>query len=168
VRSKVYERQRRGEEIWWYQASWPKPPFPTLFIDSDGIEPRIIFWQKWLNHVSGLLYWGGARWGEVDPWNDAATRKARWPNLYGDGYLVYPGKPAGVDGPVSSIRLENIRDGIEDHAYLTAYAAFFGREEADEMARRIVKSLTNFTHEPEALEEVRLALAIRLNQVWPD
>jgi hypothetical protein len=32
--------------------------------------------------------------------------------------LIYPGGPLGQDGPVSSIRLENAREGVEDYEYL--------------------------------------------------
>ena len=41
----------------------------------------------------------------------------RYPN--GDGYLAYPGSPMGREGPVSSIRLEQAREGVEDYEYLT-------------------------------------------------
>jgi len=40
----------------------------------------------------------------------------RYPN--GDGYLAYPGRPVGSDGPVPSIRLEQAREGAEDYEYL--------------------------------------------------
>ena len=40
----------------------------------------------------------------------------RYPN--GDGFLIYPGKPIGHAGPVSSIRLEQAREGLEDYEYL--------------------------------------------------
>ncbi|NUN94906.1 MAG: DUF4091 domain-containing protein, partial [Candidatus Omnitrophica bacterium] len=40
----------------------------------------------------------------------------RYPN--GDGFLLYPGKPIGCDTPVSSIRFEQAREGIEDYEYL--------------------------------------------------
>ena len=40
----------------------------------------------------------------------------RYPN--GDGFLVYPGGPIGVKGPVSSVRLEQAREGVEDYEYL--------------------------------------------------
>jgi len=40
----------------------------------------------------------------------------RYPN--GDGYLAYPGGPVGHDGPVSSVRLEQAREGVEDYEYL--------------------------------------------------
>lgn len=40
----------------------------------------------------------------------------RYPN--GDGYLLYPGKPAGAGRKIlSSIRLEAVRDGVEDFDY---------------------------------------------------
>ncbi len=40
----------------------------------------------------------------------------RYPN--GDGYLLYPGGLVGYAGPVSSIRLEQAREGVEDYEYL--------------------------------------------------
>jgi hypothetical protein len=40
----------------------------------------------------------------------------RYPN--GDGFLLYPGKPIGQTGVVSSIRLEQAREGVEDYEYL--------------------------------------------------
>ena len=40
----------------------------------------------------------------------------RYPN--GDGYLIYPGTPLGIDGPISTIRLEQAREGVEDYEYL--------------------------------------------------
>ena len=40
----------------------------------------------------------------------------RYPN--GDGFLLYPGRPIGHDGIVSSIRFEQAREGIEDYEYL--------------------------------------------------
>ena len=40
----------------------------------------------------------------------------RYPN--GDGFLAYPGAPIGHDGPVTSIRLEQAREGCEDYEYL--------------------------------------------------
>ena len=40
----------------------------------------------------------------------------RYPN--GDGFLVYPGGPIGHNGIVSSVRLEQAREGVEDYEYL--------------------------------------------------
>ncbi len=40
----------------------------------------------------------------------------RYPN--GDGFLVYPGAPIGHNSIVSSVRLEQAREGVEDYEYL--------------------------------------------------
>ena len=45
-----------------------------------------------------------------------ATTMIRYPN--GSGHLAYPGWLAGEDGPLSSIRLEAVRDGMEDYEYM--------------------------------------------------
>ena len=52
---------------------------------------------------------GRDRWPEV-PWNPLTNLQVN-----GDGQLIYPG-PDGK--PLSSIRFDMIRDGIEDYEYL--------------------------------------------------
>ncbi len=48
----------------------------------------------------------------------------RYPN--GDGFLIYPGAPLGRDELVSSIRLENAREEVEDYEYLHLLKAAAG------------------------------------------
>lgn len=72
-------------------------------------------------------FWG-ASWLTYDPyqygWHSYIRQSSepgqyywvRYPN--GDGFLIYPGNPLGRDELVSSIRLENAREGIEDLEYL--------------------------------------------------
>jgi hypothetical protein len=79
--------------------------------------------------VDGYEFWGIDWLSKYDPW------KFGWhsPNINrvnplepdvavlfpnGDGYLVYPGAPIGHDGPVSSIRMEQAREGMEDFEYM--------------------------------------------------
>jgi hypothetical protein len=74
--------------------------------------------------ATGFEFWG-INWWTYDPWErgwHTFIRQSddgkhhywvRYPN--GDGYLTYPGKPVGVDGPVSTIRLEQVREGLEDY-----------------------------------------------------
>jgi len=66
------------------------------------------------------LYWGTTHWDfncEGDQrWPDKPwITYNRQPGHNGCGYLIYPG-PGGT--PLSSIRLELVRDGIEDYEYL--------------------------------------------------
>lgn len=78
--------------------------------------------------------------------------------MTGDGCLVYPTR----DGPVSSIRLENIRDGLEDYDYLALLAEAKGKPVAMRYVARLVKSMTEFSRDPAALGQVRAEIADQL------
>ena len=52
-------------------------------------------------------------------------------NYNGEGMLFYPGEDAGIDGPIASIRLKNLRDGMEDYEYFTLLEKAKGKEAVD-------------------------------------
>ncbi len=79
-------------------------------------------------------------------------------NMTGDGCLTYP----MAAGPASSIRLENIRDGLEDYDYLAILADAQGRETANGYVERLVKTMTDFSRDPAALAAVRDEIADRI------
>lgn len=56
-------------------------------------------------------------WHAYIPQSESPTRfyYIRYPN--GDGYLAYPGKPIGYNGFVSSVRMEEAGEGVEDYEY---------------------------------------------------
>ena len=89
----------------------------------DATEPltdvRMFFAWNALEGTAGTLYSDGlARYQGLDPWRA----------LPGDGQSVflYPGTPARP-APVPSLRLEAIRDGIQDADLFLAYARVYGR-----------------------------------------
>jgi len=98
-----------GKELWLYVSS-PAHPFPSLVIDASALAHRIIPWTAWKAGASGLLYWCVNFW-DGDPRVNPASFQ---PDQNGNGFLFYP----GADGPVPSLRLEMLRDGIEDYEYL--------------------------------------------------
>ena len=98
-----------GKEIWLY-VSGPTPPYPTLVLDYPVMAARILPWMCWKARATGLLYWCVNFWTK-DPWQDPANTK--W-GQNANGSLLYP----GPEGPVDSIRLEALRDGMEDYEYL--------------------------------------------------
>lgn len=78
--------------------------------------------------VSGYEFWG-FNWWTFDPfkfgWHkfrphlthpEDTPKAVRFPS--GDGFLTYPGWLIGEKGPLSSIRLEQIREGMEDYEYM--------------------------------------------------
>lgn len=103
--------QALGKEVWIYVSS-PNPPFPSLTIDYAASAYRILPWMCWHYELSGLLYWSVNFW-KTDLYNNPDNTP--WGGQYGSGALFYPGK----NGPIPSIRLEILRDGFEDHDYLT-------------------------------------------------
>jgi hypothetical protein len=108
---------------------------------------------------TGFLYWSSVYWGAYDGmegvWNAPHFRERFW----GEGMLLYPGQPAGIDGPVTSIRLKLIREAMEDYEYMVLAAQGEGggldiqmgsetmivtrRGDAREQVNRIVKNVAS-------------------------
>lgn len=118
----VQERQQADDEVTWYICC--VPPVPNTFVHSPPIESRLIPWMTWQQDLDGFLRWSYAFWppkpdGNYDPFNylrwDFRREWEGWPWPSGDMFLVYPGD----DGcPLSSIRWEMLREGIQDYEYL--------------------------------------------------
>lgn len=156
------ERRAAGDETWSYVCCWPHRPHTNLFVDMDALAHRLLFWQQRLHHCSGFMYWNATYWNPSmckDPWVDMATVKDINANLYGDGSLFYPGSKVGVDGPVTSIRLENVREGLEDIEYLWLYEQKKGPEATEALIRRVTTSWTQFSLRPTDVERVRQTIA---------
>ncbi len=116
-----YAELAQTEEQWWYGCIGPNNPFPTYQIDDNLISSRVVSWMQKDYKLSGNLYW------ETVYWKDGKTNYKKdvyhdnpmnFPGDNGDGTLLYPGDPYGIDGPVSSIRLESIADGMEEYEIL--------------------------------------------------
>lgn len=161
TRPALDQRRRLGEPIWWYVCCGPGEPYNNFFIDMPAMSHRMLFWQQKRENVEGLLYWSTTHWPPgmtKDPWTDMANVKDINPKLRGDGSLFYPGKPVGVEGPVSSLRLEVIRDGLEDFDYLTLADAKLGKEATLPYVTRLAADLKDYEHDPLTLEKVRREL----------
>jgi hypothetical protein len=86
--------------------------------------------------VDAYEFWG-ISWLTYDPYEfgwhsfihqSSAPGESSWvryPN--GDGFLAYPGDRFGQADPVSSVRLEAARDGVEDAAYLAMLKELMAR-----------------------------------------
>lgn len=158
-------RQRAGEEAWWYVCCGPGEPHANFLIEMSGMSHRMLMWQQKQYGIQGLLYWGTTVWdtsSTPDPWEDMATVKSINPNIYGDGALFYPGRKVGVNGPVTSVRLEIIRDGLEDYEYLELFEQRFGQARTHALLDPLVKSMTEFERDPIVLAGVRREMARQL------
>lgn len=79
--------------------------------------------------------------------------------LYHGGYI---GK---LHECVESIRLESIRDGIEDYDYFDLLDAKFGEGTSELMIKQITTSLGKYNSDPELFNKIRLAVG---NLIAPD
>ncbi len=136
----VRERQKAGKEIWWYSYTNDSVKRnPSFVIDKPHIDSRIWGWMMEEWNVDGLLNWGFNRWGKAttgegwrDPYSDPLSLIKGHLRSNGDTCLVYPGyyPRYGLDrvtaGPVASLRLEALRDGLEEREYLKIAKTFSG------------------------------------------
>ena len=125
----AYAAQSMGE-TWAYTCVNPQSPYPTYHLDDDLISARLLNWMMYEYNVSGNLYWsstGYHNFGQSEYFQiqDYYQAPLRYPNMNGDGYLVYPGRQYGVKGPVPSIRIKAIRDGNEDYDLLYALEDYY-------------------------------------------
>lgn len=113
-------------ELWTYTAMDPDPPYPTYHTEDVLISSRLMGWMMYNYNIVGNLYWnttlytysdGYNTMGQIQDYYDTALRFWR---SNGDGYLMYPGRPYGIYGPVGTVRLHSIRDGNEDYDLLYA------------------------------------------------
>lgn len=172
----AYEEAERcraaGHEVWAYICLGPRYPYANWLADDPLIEARVLWWQAYRERMDGFLYWGLNIWdragndrlivpedGPFLSWSITTGGDYDW--LHGDGELLY----AGRDGPIGSIRLANIRDGLEDYEYLWALADISGSvERARAACRPVTASLTSFTRDPAALLHQRDRVARRIER----
>jgi hypothetical protein len=126
-----------GKDMWWYFAIGPNRSqgYINIMVEHRAIEPRLVMGlMAYKFQTGGFLYYQVARWlsafhqpggwiksGPYTDWDPRSFVGVDCtPQCYadGDGSLFC----AGPDGPLPTIRTENIRDGLEDYEYLKLLA----------------------------------------------
>ncbi|MCR5484626.1 MAG: DUF4091 domain-containing protein [Clostridiales bacterium] len=156
-----HKRQAEGDKLWWYVCCGPGPTtdYCNLFVQQEGIKHRLLFWQQKSLNITGLLYWSTNYWYDVkDPWNSAWTTPWTGVDTYGDGSLLYPGYNVNVNGPVSSLRLEAVANGIEDYDYLTMAQELLGEKYVDKTISKVSSTLERYTFSDSRFASVRKGL----------
>jgi hypothetical protein len=189
------QRQRLGERVWWYVCCGPRAPYPNNFIDHPAINHRIQFWMMEKYSIQGTLYWSMTYWAYKNPWLDTASYASPDDKVgafgNGDGYLLYPPvkeKPTMpvIKGPINSIRIEMIREGLEDREYFWLLRQMLEKLKAKrkkskemkgmidkiekalvELPNMLVENLISFEYDPQRLYYARRALAELITQSLP-
>ena len=160
-----------GLGLWWYYVA------QHYYIPSDNAEARLVFWRHWKYQVPGQLHWGMTYWGDE---NVAGRGGVKWPDIpwdtkacrSGDGYLVYPAPGGAAFWP--SVRLEQLRDGIEDYEYFhllktltarlpenvqTAQAQSTANRQLLDLGEALIQSYAQYDKRPETYRAYRQRLA---------
>jgi hypothetical protein len=144
--------QKQGVKSWWYTYANSKvKEMPNFVLEKGLADQRAWGWLTYAWKVDGILYWATNRWGDAktgkgwrDPYKDPLSywvQGARVCN--GEAMLIYPGyyPRYGLNDPfaepVSSLRLESWRDGLEDLEYLRM------AEKSGSGAKKWVKTLVD-------------------------
>lgn len=161
-----------GDSVWSYTALVQRAPGyhpryaevkdkdpPYWHIDRPLLVYRVPAWINRQYGITGLLYWSTVT-TVIEPWCNPAFAHPRHYN--GGGYLFYPGTPCGIAGPVPSMRLKNLRDGMEDYEY---FALLDGRGRADAaqaIVDRVAPNWHDYARDPATVLEARRELARRI------
>jgi hypothetical protein len=186
-RETIQEKIKNGDEVWSYSALvQPAPSYhpqydklkdenpPYWHIDQPLMAYRIPTWINKQYDITGLLYWTTSGWyNDCGPWlvpgfvHYSQIKENHYEARYynGGGLLFFPGKDAGIDGPVTTIRLKNIREGLEDYEYFTilekaGHAAF-----VKEMVDEVCPEWWDYTNDPQVLYNIREQLALKIESL---
>lgn len=117
---------------------------------------RILGIQLYKSQIRGFLHWGYNHWysglsvKKINPFQ-ITDADACFPS--GDAFLVYPGE----EGPINSIRLEVLLEGVQDYRALMHLESLIGREETIRFLERGIQPITfvQYPHDSAWLLDVR-------------
>lgn len=157
--SKIAGARAAGHHVWWYVCNFPIGPYANFFLEHDGMEPRILMGAQTAKYrPEGFLFYSLAIWNSENCIDGADTftdwNPRGYANCNGEGNWVCVG-PDGT--PLTTIRLENFRDGLEDYAYVLEYERRVGRR-AD-VPPEVCRDVMQYTDDPRRIRAWRDALA---------
>lgn len=165
---KMAELRARGARIWFTTDGQMCTDTPYCAV--ERLLPHYCFKYQ----AEAYEFWG-LTWLTYDPfrfgWHayihqsgePGKSTWVRYPN--GDGFLLYPGKPIGQAGFVSSIRLEQAREGVEDFEYLHMLRQLAARAKA---AGRATGRADEVLAEADRLVEIPNAGGRYSSKILPD
>ena len=146
----------KGKQVYWYTCGGPRWPYANFAnYDYPLPEGRIVLgFQTYRFRADGYLFW------HVNYWNGPGNAPLDESDVFfphwlirsqitspGDGILLYPGK----DRVLPSIRLAQLRDGVQDYEWLQLAEKKCGRAAVDAVSGRVIRSLSDFTRDPAVL-----------------
>jgi hypothetical protein len=144
----------------WIYTNISVYPFPSYAIDKQGVETRLFYWFVYEHGFTGAFYGSALDWSQQNPWENPMT----FGSLLGNGCnnFMYPGSMVNkytgqnnTEQPIGSLRLEQIRDGLEDAQLLY----MLGQGQPVEKTKEIMTDWYHYTSDPNELLRVREEIA---------
>ncbi|MDD4870041.1 MAG: DUF6067 family protein [Kiritimatiellae bacterium] len=169
-RDSINAKLAHGDEVWSYTAlSQRAPRYHPHYEEVKNCDPpywhieqpltayRVPTWINWQYKITGLLYWSTVT-TVIDPWHNPAFSHfgVHW---NGEGYMIYPGAPSGIDGPISCMRLKNIRDGMVDYEYFVLLEKLAGREAVTKIVSTVAPEWWTAVKDPKIFNATRDLIA---------
>ena len=146
-----------GRKVGWYVCAGGDVQMPNFFFGRQLLESRLVMGAMAVKYrPDWFLYYEIAIWDSTRPitkgpftdWSPEA-----WRGWSGDGCLV----ACGAGGrPLSTLRLENFRDGLDDCHYARILEARGGKAE---VPASLIASLTAYSDDADAYQRWRDAMA---------
>ena len=162
--------QNHNEETWiyWLYNSY-LPRFNPFTIDHPGVEGKLTGWFLWKYRLRGIAYYRFNDWS-MNPWTNPRDN-----NQNGEYFMLYPPSENntniayGANGHrfVPSIRLELMRDSLEDYEYF--YLLNGGQQPrayevnaADDAVNQIIGGVQAYNRDSELLYNLRRLIGLKI------
>jgi hypothetical protein len=145
---------------------------PEWMVDYPPINERIqAGFLNWTQGATGILYYRSDGWtagNTIGSWNNVDTTACGGGlGRPGDGIFLYPPGPIASTESAPGIRLKAIRDGIQDYEYAQILKNLGQVPLVNSIVVPIATSWSNWSHDPNALENARLQLGQQLHLLAP-
>jgi hypothetical protein len=152
----IRDRIQSGHDVWFYTCLFPNKRYLNRLMDYPLVKVRLLHWLNFRYGFTGFLHWGWNYWTpepvkDTQPVIDANTQLL--PS--GDAFIVYPDRAS--KSVYSSIRLETMREGIEDYELLLLLKQK-NPAAAEQLSQAAITSFTEYVRDPAAFRKIERKL----------
>ena len=147
---------KRGGKAWFYTCVAPQGRYLNRFIDQPLLKTRLLHWLNDRHGLAGYLHWGGNYWGPRPFENVQLVINDNTTLLpAGDNAVIYPVPATG--GVLGSLRLEAMREGIEDYELLRALSKKNPRA-SRELAQTAIPHMNDYVRDVKVFRKLQRRL----------
>ena len=158
------DREQKGEKVLVYTCLIPGGKWLNRTLDMERLRQVYFGWGASGYETGGYLHWGLNQY-QADPFTQSVVKHpspAAGPTNFlpaGDTHIIYPGE----NGPLSSIRFEAHRLGIEDYDLLQLLK-MKDEKQYNALMDKLFRSYTDYNVEVKQYRTVKKQLLLALSQ----